>query len=152
MDSLTKRLEALENAAQQPTPASEAEPTPAPEEEPSTAVSTNVEQVVYDEGGLAVTYTGIGHDHGPTFNFFVENNTDQERYVDFLDLSVNDLMMSSGIATKVLARKAKNTSLSVSNRQLENNGIETIETVEFTLWIRDENNHDLYEGTVTITP
>lgn len=157
LDSLAGRLDALESAAQeQPTPVPEEKPSSSAEE-PSAAVSTNVEQVLFDEDGLKVTYTGIEdiRSGGVKFNFSIENNTNQECRVTSENCSVNGLMMGnmgSSFVETVLAGKKANTDIRVPGYVLEDNGIETIETLEFTLEILDQNYQTLYnEETVTIT-
>ena len=151
VDSLTKRLEALESAAQQPTPAPEEPSSTA--EEPSAAVSTSVGQVVYDEGGIKVTYTGMedyalyGSIVGVNFNFSIENSTDQSPDVCAADCSINGLMMGSGFMEGVASGKVANTDITVWNDELEDNGITNIETLEFTIQVF---GNVLQEAPVTI--
>lgn len=145
LDSLAGRLDALESAAQeQPTPAPEAELTPTPEEELSSAIEepsavtiTSVGQALYDEGGLKITYTGIEVDSlGTNFTFFIENNTKEKYAINGYDTSINGLMMGGGrFSETVSAGKAANTDITVTVSDLVDNGIETIETLEFTLLI-----------------
>lgn len=154
LDSLAGRLDALESAAQeQPTPVPEEKPSSSAEE-PSAAVSTNVEQVVFDEGGLKVTCTGIEDisSGGVKFNFSIENNTNQECRVIGDNSSVNGLMMGNSFVVPVSAGKKANTDIKVQGYKLEENGIEIIETLEFTLTVRDENHRVLQEVPITITP
>lgn len=152
LDSLAGRLDALESAAQeQPTPVPEEEPSSSAEE-PSAAVSTSVEQVVFDEGGIKVTYVGIREGTiWVNFAFFIENNTDQERRVTSDNCSVNGLMMGDRFVETVSAGKKANTDIRVPGYELEDNGIATIETLEFTLTVKDEDYCVLQEVPITIT-
>lgn len=157
LDSLAKRLDDLESAAQeQPTPVPGEEPSSSAEE-PATAVSTSVEQVVFDEGDLKVTYTGmedyrVGNVRwGGQFTFSIENNANQTWYVRGTETSINGLMMGYEFWETVTAGKKANTEILIFDNDLADNGIETMETLEFTLVVWGDGLSIQQEFPVTIT-
>lgn len=152
VDSLTKRLEALENAAQQPTPASEAEPTPAPEE-PSQAVAS-IGQVVFEEGGVKVTYTGMYGDiiGGEVFTFSIENSSEQVRGIASTFCLVNGILEADGFEENVFAGETYDVEITLRGRdsRMRDAGIQTLETLEFHLVVSDEEATVLQNEAITI--
>lgn len=153
VDSLTKRLEALESAAQeQPTPAPEAEPTPTPEE-PSQVVAS-IGQVVFEEGGVKVTYTGMHEDSigGEVFTFSIENSSGQVRGIASTFCLVNGILEADGFEENVFAGETYDVEITLRGRdsRMRDAGIQTLETLEFHLVVSDEEATVLQNEAITI--
>jgi hypothetical protein len=79
---------------------------------------------------------------GQLINVHLENTTDTTLMFALENVSVNGYMVNALFATEVAAGKQANTSITIFDTELENNGITTIENIEFTLRIYDSNNWD----------
>jgi len=92
-----------------------------------------VEQVLYDENGIKLTYLGYEEDIFPALKFRIENSSDKSYMVTTDDVSVNDSMISTSIIETVAPGKKSIAKMNMFSSDLEENGIEKIEKVEFKL-------------------
>lgn len=110
------------------------EPT---EEVAEAETAETINQVVYDDNNIKVTYTGI--EEKPSryeIMFLIENNNDDYTCcVQDRNLSVNGFMISGGISATVAPQKKKNDGISIYKSRLEENNIDSIENIEFTFAI-----------------
>lgn len=107
------------------------------------------EQKIWEQDGISVTVTGISMDGlmGPELNLLLENNSDKNITVQSRHTAINGYMVSSTMSSNVAAGKKANDGLSFSKRDLEQNGIDTIADIEFSLHIFDPESYDtLYDS------
>lgn len=151
LDVLSQRVEDLESAAQeQPAPAPEEE-TSAVEEEPAAAVAVN--QVLLDESGIKITYTGMEmtEEGNAELRMTVENNSEQPILVNVQDFSANGMMMNAMFATQVTPGKKSNDELTIYASTLEENGVTAVESVEFSLVVFNDDTLDIITETDLLT-
>ncbi len=159
LDVLSQRVEDLESAAQeQPAPAPEEE-TSAVEEEPSSAAGEEpaaavaVNQVLVDESGIKITYTGMEmtEEGNAELKMTVENNSEQPILVNVQDFSANGIMMNAMFATQVTPGKKSNDALTIYASTLEENGVTAVESVEFSLVVFNDDTLDIITETDLLT-
>lgn len=159
LDVLSQRVEDLESAAQeQPAPAPEEE-TSAVEEEPSSAAGEEpaaavaVNQVLVDESGIKITYTGMEmtEEGNAELKMTVENNSEQPILVNVQDFSANGMMMNAMFATQVTPGKKSNDALTIYASTLEENGVTAVESVEFSLVVFNDDTLDIITETDLLT-
>lgn len=150
LDVLSQRVDELESAAQeQPAPAPEEETSAVEEEtssaageEPAAAVAVN--QVLLDEIGIKITYTGMEmtEEGNAELRMTVENNSEQPILVNVQDFSANGMMMNAMFATQVTPGKKSNDELTIYASTLEENGVTAVESVEFSLVVFNDDTLD----------
>lgn len=159
LDVLSQRVEDLESAAQeQPAPAPEEE-TSAVEEEPSSTAGEEptaavaVNQVLVDESGIKITYTGMEmtEEGNAELKMTVENNSEQPILVNVQDFSANGMMMNAMFATQVTPGKKSNDALTIYASTLEENGVTAVESVEFSLVVFNDDTLDIITETDLLT-
>jgi hypothetical protein len=105
------------------------------------AATTGV--VVYEEGGIKITYNGINKgDYSVDFKFLIENNTSRGITVQTRDESINSYLISGIMSDDVQPGKKANGELTYFNSTLEENGIYNIDEVEFSFHIFDQETWD----------
>lgn len=159
LDVLSQRVEDLESAAQeQPAPAPEEETSAVEEElssaageEPAAAVAVN--QVLVDESGIKITYTGMEmtEEGNAELKMTVENNSEQPILVNVQDFSANGMMMNAMFATQVTPGKKSNDALTIYASTLEENGVTAVESVEFSLVVFNDDTLDIITETDLLT-
>lgn len=90
-----------------------------------------------------------------TLHVYLENNTDRNLMYTWDQVSVNGLAVDPFWAMSVAAGKKACSEISFAHSDLEHKGIQTVETVEFTLLVSDYDNWDtpnLLEETYTYHP
>ena len=108
----------------------------------SKSVSTTG-KVVYEKGGIKITYVGIKQeDSFIDFKFLIENNASNGITVQTRDESINGYMMSGIMSEDVQPGKKANGALTYYNSMLEENGIDNIDELEFSFHIFDEETWD----------
>ena len=108
----------------------------------SKSVSTTG-KVVYEKGGIKITYVGIKQeDSFIDFKFLIENNASNGITVQARDESINGYMMSGIMSEDVQPGKKANGALTYYNSMLEENGIDNIDELEFSFHIFDEETWD----------
>lgn len=143
LDVLSQRVDELESAqAQQLTPAPEEETSSAAGEEPAAASAVN--QVLLDESGIKITYTGMEmtEEGNAELRMTVENNSEQPILVNVQDFSANGMMMNAMFATQVTPGKKSNDELTIYASTLEENGVTAVESVEFSLVVFNDDTLD----------
>lgn len=137
---------AVESKAEETTKAAE---TKAEE----TTKATSKEVVVYDNNGIKLTYLGYEKDIFPELKFKLENTSDKSYSVSTEDVSINDSMISTGIFESIASGKKSMVDMTMLESDLEDNGIDKIEKVEFKLRCTNSNDFmDSFESNViTIT-
>lgn len=143
LDVLSQRVDELESAqAQQLTPAPEEEPSSTAGEEPAAAVAVN--QVLVNESGIKITYTGMEmtEEGNAELRMTVENNSEQPILVNVQDFSANGMMMNAMFATQVTPGKKSNDELTIYASTLEENGVTAVESVEFSLVVFNDDTLD----------
>lgn len=131
--------------------------TTAPSTAPTEAEKAFEEIVLVDNESVTVKITGIENDPiwGYTLKAFVENKTDKELMFTVQNVSVNGFMCDPYWAVSVDAGKKSNTSISWLESDLEENGIENVEEITFTLRAYDSNDwlaEDIVKETFTVKP
>ncbi|MEE1225242.1 MAG: stalk domain-containing protein [Clostridia bacterium] len=100
-------------------------------------------KVVYEKGGIKITYVGIKQeDSFIDFKFLIENNASNGITVQTRDESINGYMMSGIMSEDVQPGKKANGALTYYNSMLEENGIDNIDELEFSFHIFDEETWD----------
>lgn len=119
----------------------------------TTAPAEEKEMTVFDENGIKLIYTGYTKDIFPKLTFRIENNTQNSYMVHSEDVSINDSMVSTSILETVAGGKKSNVEMIMLDSDLEKNGIEKIEKVEFKLSVTnsDDFNDSFESGVITIT-
>lgn len=115
------------------------------------------EIVLADNADVTVKITSIEEDaiFGYTLKVFLENKTDKELMFTVDDVSVNGFMCDPFWAQSVAAGKKSNSSLSWLSSSFEENGIELVEEISFTLRVYDSDDflaEYVFEKTFTIHP
>ena len=131
------------------------ETTQATTEAPAAAEFEKITLV--DNDDITFTITGIDENGlmGYTLKVFLENRTDKDLMFAMDDTSVNGFMCDPFWAETVAAGKKSNTTVSWFETDFEENGIETVEEIVFTLRVYDSNDFladDILNDTFTVNP
>lgn len=131
--------------------------TPVTTAAPTDAEENFEEILLVDNEDVTIKITGVEHDSiwGYSLKVFLENKTDLELMFTAQNVSVNGFMCDPFWAMSVDAGKKSNTTISWLDSALEENGIEQVEEITFT--IRAYNNgdwlaEDIFNETFTINP
>lgn len=124
----------------------------------NTGISQNVNQVIYNENGLKITFTGItAPKAGDIFkehkiNLKLENTSTKDYLVQVRDFSVNGVMMSELFSCTVTAGKTAIDSIDVFDSALTEKGLTAINDAEFNFYIANNDNWlENYESdTITV--
>ncbi len=99
--------------------------------------------VLYNKGGIKITYTGIQYDdYDVNIKFLIENNSSEGITVQARDESVNGFMLSGIMSDDVQPGKKANAELSFYKSALEENGITVINDLEMSFHIFNEETWD----------
>lgn len=117
----------------------------------------NSDNIILDNDYVTVTVTGYTEDTiwGYTVNLFLVNKTDKETMFSVEDASVNGYMIDPFYASSVMPNKCAFSSMSWGNSALEENGIESIDEIEFTIKAYDSNDwtaEPYAREVITLTP
>lgn len=107
-------------------------------------VKQEADQVIYDDNDIKITYKGFsqaGLFKSASFDFLIENNSDNDLTVRSEDVSVNDYSVSNFLYEEVAAGKKSNSGVDIYSSVLEENNIESIDKVEFTLDFIDPESY-----------
>ena len=108
-------------------------------------------KVLYEKGGIKITYTGLKQDdYSIDFKFLIENNSNTGITVQARDESINGYMVSGIMSEDVQPGKKANGELTYYNSTLEENGIKNIEELEFSFHIFDEETWDTIDDSKSI--
>ncbi len=100
------------------------------------------EVVLVENENITVKVTGTQEDAlwGYTLKVYLENNTDKELMFSVDDVSVNGFMCDPFWAATVSAGKKANEKITFSEKSFQENGIEVVEEITFTLHVYDSND------------
>ncbi len=101
--------------------------------------------ILYDEGGIKIMckYVDENSFWGSAVLMYVENNTDQNIIVQCDDVSVNGFMVSALMSTDVYSGKKAIDDITILQSSLEDNGIDSIDTIETSFKILNENFEEI---------
>lgn len=92
------------------------------------------EEVIMEEEGIKVTAKSISYTGNVTdIKLLIENNTENDLNFSANLLSVNGIMIDSGLYANVAAGKKSNESISLYNEDLKQANIEALKDIEFEL-------------------
>lgn len=116
---------------------------PSLQEEVSSKQSVTMEQVLLDQSGIKITFTGVKEERSYTnLKLKIENNTDIPITVQERDMSINDIMISGVFSPTVAAGKTANDEISIFTSDLEENSITQIENVELKFLVFNDDTLD----------
>lgn len=113
------------------------------------------DQIILDDGNVTVTVLGYEEDglFGYTVKLFLQNKTDTEVMFSMDEASVNGYMADPYYASSVPAGKCAFSDVSWMDSILEENGITSVEEIEFLLSVRSSDTWDeIASQTVTLNP
>ena len=115
------------------------------------------EVVLAENDDITVKVTGTAEDPiwGYTLKVFLENKTDKDLMFTVDDVSVNGFMCDPFWASTVAPGKKSNEKITFSEKSFEENGIEAVEEITFTLHVYDSNDFSadsVLKKTFTIQP
>jgi len=115
------------------------------------------DNVIIDNDSVTVIVTGYEEDKiwGYKVNLFLINKTDKNVMFGVNEASINGFMADPLYATTVSAGKCAFSSMSWTNRVLEDNGISAVEKIEFKFRIYDSDDwtlSDIVNETITLKP
>lgn len=107
---------------------------------------------IYNANGVRVVAQQMTEDlFGQNLCFYVENTSDRAVVVESEDVSVNGYMVSNFFYADVVPGARAVEPLTLLNSELEDNGIETVDTVEFSLKLVDPDSFSTIDQTDPIT-
>ena len=114
-------------------------------------------KTLINNNDCTVKITGVDPNgfYGYTLDVYLENKTNTTLMFAVDDVSVNGYMCDPYFAETVAAGKKSNTEISWFESDFEDSGITTVNTIEFTLKVYDDDNWDaayLVEQTFTLYP
>lgn len=100
--------------------------------ETKTGEASVSEQVLLDKDGIVITAKSLDYDAflGPELKLTLENNSDQGVTVQVRDVSVNGLMIDPLFSCEIEPGKKANDGITFMSSTLEENGIDTIGSIE----------------------
>lgn len=106
-------------------------------------------EVVYDKNGLRIISKKLEEDrlYGPEHLFYIENDSDTDFHLMAPETYVNGVLLPSALFADVPAGKRSLEYLSLYNVDLEENGIEKIESIEVPFTIYEADKEDPLEVT-----
>lgn len=126
---------------------------------PSTSApsGSSKEVVLVENENITVKVTGTETDSiwGYTLKVFLENKTDKNLMFSVDDVSVNGFMCDPFWASTVASGKKANEKITFSEKSFQENGIEVVEEITFTLHVYDSNDlaaDSLLKKTFTVNP
>lgn len=103
----------------------------------------------YEDENVKITYTGIEESYSTDVKFTIENKSDKKIIVQARDVSVNGIMTNPIFSCNITPGKKANDSMSFYN--LQDDGIDSIETIELSFHIYDSDSLDKIIDTEAIT-
>ena len=100
---------------------------------------------LFEQDGIKIVGTYVDEDSfwGKAIVFYIENNSDKNVIVTDEEMAVNGFMVNSYFSETVYAGKKSVSTATLLRSQLEENGIESIETVQDTFKILDEDYNEI---------
>ncbi len=113
------------------------------------------DNIILEQDGLKFVVTGTDEDSiwGYTVKGYFENDTENSVLFNWEDVSVNGIMCDPFFATSLPAHSCKYSDISFTSSSFEENGIEKVEEIEFTLNVKNLTDfmNDLFKDTITLT-
>ncbi len=115
------------------------------ENDVSSAEPNIKELLIYDNNGVKVTAKKIEYDDrmGPELRLLVENNTGKNIGVQAKNTSINGFMVHPTMSIEVVNGKKASGTMSFHNFELEEYGIDTIEDIEFSLYVFERSTLEI---------
>ncbi len=117
--------------------------------------SKDTDRVLVDNDMISMIVTDVSEDEWDyTLQLYLQNKTDQDIVISEEDASVNGYMAEPYFGYSLAAGKSAFTEMSWSKSVLEEQGIENVEEIEFTLKVYEEDNWSedgLLKQVVTLT-
>ena len=113
------------------------------EEEP--VKEEQISQVLYDEDGLKITFTGMYIDElwgDLQVKLAIENNMDRGITIQTRDESIHGYMIEGIFSADIMPGKKINDKVTYTESDLKENGIDEVETIDMTLRVTDEETWD----------
>ena len=115
------------------------------------------DQVLVDNDQVSIIVTGYEPDSmwGYSVNLYLVNKTDKSLMYSVDEASVNGFMADPFFATSINGGKSSFTSMDWSDSVLEQNGIESVDAIEFTIRVYETENwtgEDIINETFTLNP
>ena len=111
--------------------------------------------VIYDQGGVKITYLGIASMEygGEEVKLFIQNNSGKDYTIQAADTSVNGIMTDCVFSCDVLSGKSAYSSIEFDDYYLNKSNIASISSVEFRFHIfgKDDWNDTTDSSIITIT-
>lgn len=110
--------------------------------------------VIYDDNDIKITYKSAEKDATGSIelNILMENNSSDTVIISPEDFYTNGYQTITGGTWKILPGKKANKSITIFSSELEENNIETIENVEFSIAISFENGPRIETDRITLNP
>lgn len=97
-------------------------------------------EVVYDENGIKITYTGISESFmGPQIDFIIENNSQKAATIQARNVSVNGVMTEPTFSSDVMPGKKAKDGIEFMEDEIEGGEIKEL---EFNFIIVDMDNFE----------
>lgn len=117
--------------------------------------ATIQETVLLEDSGVKITATALDEEAfmGPELKVKIENTSGRNLTVQCRDVSVNGFMVDPIFSCDIVDGKTAMDSITFMSSELEEAGIETIDSIELSFHIYDSDSWDDYlnTGVVTIT-
>lgn len=141
LQSTTSDSSASNTTSEISSPSSEAPSSEAPS---SQEPPQPTEQVLLDQNGIKITFTGIEEERSRVnIKLKIENNTEASIMVQQRDMSVNGIMMDGIFSPTIAAGKLANDEITIYSSDLEENGIDQIENVELKFYVFGDSALDI---------
>jgi hypothetical protein len=125
-----------------------------PEQEDVTTNALDLEgAVLLDQDGIRVTATELKKDEwlGQVIGVRIENDTDRAIIVQVMDVSVNGAMVTPLFSSDVAARMEADGEIAFYQQDLDNAGIDTIQTIELKVAVYNPENWETIVQTERMT-
>ncbi len=109
---------------------------------------------VYNENGVEIVVKGLSESGswiGPAVVVYIYNSGDRDFTVQARDVSINGFMVDTLFSSDVVAGKHAMDTITFMSSELEENGIETIESVELSFHVFDMSSWDTIVDTAPVT-
>lgn len=148
----TKQI--VSNEESETTGVDETTPDGSGDSETSSGVTVTIdEQVLFEQGGIAVTATEYVTDSiwGDGIKLLLENNSDKDITVGCNALMVNDYMIRDLFASSIAAGKKSKETLYLSSTQMKAAGIENVGKIEIYFHVYDSSTYETVFDTECVT-
>lgn len=113
--------------------------------EQTSTTNSNISIIIVDNDDFYFEITGIESDDfwdATIISVKIENRTDKNMLIGWDNVSVNEYMVDPFWVCSVSANKKSNEDIVFFNSNLKENGINTIENIEFSIYVMDDDTYD----------